>query len=71
MNLFIAIVIDAFSNKSETAKLPVQAHDLNIFMDIWSHFDPTSSGYIGVPKLEEFLIELAKNHECDLFKGSR
>jgi len=60
LNLFIAIVVDSFSNKAETNALPVHDRDVVIFGEVWSKFDPDSSGYMPLPRIEEFLIELSR-----------
>ena len=40
VNLFIAIIIDAFLGQTDHFKLPVQEYSLQEFVRIWSHYDP-------------------------------
>lgn len=61
LNLFIAIVIDSFSNKAEDFALPVTDMDVVIFGEVWSKFDRDSSGYIPLIRIEEFIMALAKS----------
>lgn len=48
LNLFIAIVIDAYSGQSQMASLPVRQIDLDLFCEVWSYYDNDATGFIEV-----------------------
>ena len=70
LNLFIAIVIDAFSHKSEEMALPVHSMDIFYFGEVWSKFDPNATGFIPLVKLEEFILELSQT-EATFFMDAK
>ena len=46
LNLFIAIILQAYTDESEQLSLKIEEADIEIFRIVWSEFDPTGSGYI-------------------------
>ena len=60
LNLFIAIIIDAFMGVTEAYELPVSRSAMLEFEDIWSkEFDPEGSGFMKVDELDQLLLRLA------------
>ena len=69
VNLFIAIIIDAFLGQtdhfnSETENqldnLPYALFD---FVELWSKYDEDATGYIDIADLENFIIDLCASDE--------
>ena len=61
LNLFIAIIIDAFMGVSESFELPVSQMALEEFAEIWSlKYDPNGTSFMPTKRLEELLIDLSK-----------
>ena len=60
LNLFIAIIIDAFFGQTDLAAMPVKEKSLEDYQRIWSKFDRDATGFIKVSELGKFLQELAK-----------
>jgi hypothetical protein len=55
LNLFIAIVVDTYLNQQEAYALPVQALDIDIFVDIWANYDPRATGFISIDDLDNLI----------------
>ena len=67
LNLFIAVIIDAFMGVSEQFSLPVNRMAMTEFQTIWCEFDPKGTSYIDIEDLHEVMIELANSdHGKDL-----
>lgn len=64
VNLFIAIIIDAFLGQSDQFKLPIQPYSLYDYVNVWSEYDPDATGFISIHNLESFIIDLAKSSEA-------
>ena len=64
MNLFIAIIIDAFLGQSDQFKLPIQPYALYDFISLWAQYDPKATGFISICNLESFIIDLANSGEA-------
>jgi|Transcript_13321 hypothetical protein len=60
LNLFIAIIIDAFFGQTDMASMPVKEKSIEDFQRIWSKYDHHATGYIRVGDLDKFLQELAQ-----------
>lgn len=63
MNLFIAIIVDAFLGQSDHFKLPVQKYSIKEFTNIWSKYDNQATGYIEIEDLESLIIDMANSFE--------
>ena len=63
MNLFIAIVIDAFLGQTFHFDLPIKKYSLTEYVNIWSKYDPKATGFIDIDKLKAFIVELAKSSD--------
>ena len=61
MNLFIAVIIDAYVYESDQHNQSITPYSLLEFIDVWSEFDPEATGFIEIKRLEEFILALAKS----------
>ena len=61
VNLFIAIIIDAFLGQSDQFKLPVSVYSVYEFTNLWANYDPEATGFISIDDLESFIIDLAES----------
>lgn len=61
LNLFIAIIIDAFFGQTDLAAMPVKEKSIEDYQRIWSKFDRDATGFIKVSDLGRLLQELAKS----------
>ena len=59
LNLFIAVIIDAFLGQSEALGQPVNQSDINEFIEAWQDFDPDGTGSIDCFNIEKFIFKLA------------
>lgn len=58
MNLFVAVIIDGFSNTLERDNKWVDYELIEDFRDKWSKFDPFASGFIKVKNFKQFMLKL-------------
>ena len=63
MNLFIAIIIDAFLGQTDHFQLPIQKYSIQEYVQIWSKYDPEATGFIEIKDLEDFIEDLTKSSE--------
>jgi hypothetical protein len=63
LNLFLAIIIDAFLGQTDHFNLPVQKYSLQEFVNIWSRYDPNATGFINIIDLDDFIVDLTKSRE--------
>ena len=67
INLFVAVIIDAFLGQTEHFNLPLHNYAIEEYINIWAEFDPLGSGFIDIQDLERFVIRLAEHREaCEL-----
>ena len=61
LNLFIAIIIDAFFGQATSGALfeKFQERTFEGFQRCWASYDKTASGYISTVQLESLIIDLA------------
>ena len=59
LNLFIAIMIDAFSGQSDIAKMAVNDEVLHDFKEHWAKYDPDAKGFISIHDLKHLMWDLA------------
>lgn len=59
LNLFIAIMIDAFFGQTDMAKMSVKEKTLEDFQNLWSKYDPNATGFITIKDLKRLLWDLA------------
>lgn len=62
LNLFIAIIIDAFFGQTDMANMPVKEKTVEDFAKYWSYYDLNATGKITVEQLNLLLIDLAGAH---------
>jgi hypothetical protein len=60
LNLFMAIVVDKFTENAQSEDSPVEKHDFVEFLDVWKIYDPEGSGYIAINDFDDFLHSLAQ-----------
>lgn len=58
LNLFIAVVLQAFSDSSKEERLGVTENDIEGFIDKWQLYDPNATELLPLPQLDEFLCSL-------------
>ena len=63
LNLFVAIIIDAFLGQAEMFDLPIQQFQIRQFELAWSKYDPSATGFIDLKDLEALLLDLAKSND--------
>ena len=63
INLFVAIMIDAFLGQSQEMNLPVQPYQISEFVRIWSQYDPDATGFIAIEDLDGLIKALASSKE--------
>ena len=63
MNLFIAIIIDAFFGQAGMLGMPVKEKSIADFVKIWSKYDRNAEGFITIQQLELFIIDLSNARE--------
>lgn len=59
LNLFIAIIIDAFFGNTSLSGMPVKQKSIDDFVNLWRKYDKTAEGYITIADLELLIIDLA------------
>ena len=65
LNLFIAIIIDAFFGQTDLAKIPLKQKCFDDFTIQWSYFDCDRNGLISFQDLQKLLIRLVEKSEPD------
>lgn len=63
LNLFVAIIIDAFLGNAEMFSLPIQVYEINEYTLLWSKYDAEATGFMAISDLENFLLDMAKSPE--------
>lgn len=67
INLFVAVIIDAFLGQTDHFNLPLHNYAIEEFINIWAEFDPLATGFIDIQDLERFIVRLAEHREaCEL-----
>ena len=64
INLFVAIIIDAFLCQTDHFRLVIQNYNIQEFVNIWSEFDPNATGFIKIEDLDSFIVKLAKSRDA-------
>jgi hypothetical protein len=63
LNLFIAVVLQAFAESSEDENSPINQDHIDIFTKKWKEFDPKGQGYIGC---NDFKNDLKSDNKSQL-----
>jgi hypothetical protein len=58
LNLFIAVILEGFSESSKTEHSLIKQSSLDHFKYLWAKFDPLGAGFIQAKYFEHFLDEL-------------
>ena len=64
--MFVAVIVDSFGNQAAKADLPIQAIDIEIFCETWREYDGDAKGFIKTTELENLIIDLCNNRNCEL-----
>ena len=64
VNLFVAVIIDAFLGQTDHFNLPIHKYSVQAFVEIWSQYDPEATGYIGIDQLDAFILDLVNSSEA-------
>ena len=59
LNLFIAIILDAFFGQSDVSDLPMNEPVLDDYRRVWSDYDKQATGFMEVDDLDKLIIDLA------------
>ncbi len=68
LNLFIAIILEGFSDIAEDTSLRIDDFMLAKYVKVWKKYDPEATSFISVKNFEEFVIDLIAT-EKGLIKG--
>jgi len=60
LNLFIAIIIDAFFGQTDLGSMPIKEKTIEDYKKIWSDFDKEASGMIPIKELENLILALSR-----------
>ena len=63
LNLFIAIIIDAFFGQNDIAELPIDERAIKSFVNHWSNYDPDANDFMPIDQLHDLMIDLAKDED--------
>jgi hypothetical protein len=70
LNLFIAIIIEAFGDQNEIESMSLLSEDVTCFQDCWKEFDPTATGFIDCKDLEDLILMICRT-DSDLIPIKR
>ena len=69
--MFIAIIIDGFSETEQDETNRVRDGTIQTFIDCWQTFDPKATGLIPVDELESLIVNLIKAELSLMPKGKK
>ncbi len=58
LNLFIAVVLEGFSNTNRDFKSAITTEDYQHFLNKWLEYDPNATGWLKLDELVFFLCDL-------------
>lgn len=58
LNLFIAIILEAFGRQLDIDELMVQPETFKVFGKVWKQFDPDATGFIEHQKIMDVIMQL-------------
>ena len=58
LNIFVAIIVEAFNTQTKALELPVQHRDIETFAETWKDLDPNATGQISVAQLRIFIDKM-------------
>jgi Ion transport protein len=58
LNLFIAIILQAFDESSKTEKAKIRNSDYDAFKALWKEYDPDGTSFLNVADIDKFMIRL-------------
>lgn len=63
LNLFIAIILEAFERQLAEEAQTIQPETMEEFVMLWKEQDPTASGFIETTKLETLIMKLLEREQ--------
>ena len=60
LNIFVAIIVDAFTSQTKALDCPVQPIDVETFAEAWKDLDPSAKGQIQAEKLMDLVDKLVE-----------
>lgn len=63
LNLFIAVILNGFSNSNEEESFQVFKVHIEKFKKIWCTFDPQATGFVNVTQIEEIVLKIEEETE--------
>mmetsp|Transcript_9882 Transcript_9882/g.11711 ORF Transcript_9882/g.11711 Transcript_9882/m.11711 type:complete len:141 (-) Transcript_9882:798-1220(-) len=64
LNLFIAIIAEAFLGQTYLFNSPVQSFHVQDFEAIWYRFDPKATGFIKLEELDALILALSESEDA-------
>ena len=58
LNLFIAVILDAFDTMLHQEEGAVTARDFTTFVEVWARYDPHATGFLSSQNLQPFMIDI-------------
>ena len=58
INMYIAVILDNFSEAQQQEDLGIDVDDINIFYEKWMMFDPKATQFLNVSRLRDLVQEL-------------
>ena len=65
LNLFIAIIIDAFFGNTDLSAMPVKEKTVDDFARLWKKYDKNATGFISLQQLDLLMIDLSLANEAE------
>ena len=63
INLFVAVIIEAFLGTAEIFSSPLQKYHIDEFTRVWKLYDSLAVGFIQLTELDNFIYELSRSQE--------
>ena len=63
LNLFIAIIVEAFLGTAEMFSSPIQLYHVEEFVNIWRKYDPAATGLITLSDLDHLILDMARSED--------
>ena len=63
LNLFIAVILNGFSNSNEEEGFEVFKQNIDLFKKIWKRYDNEATGYIAVEDIGCLINDLERETE--------
>ena len=60
LNLFVAIIVEAFLGQTDYFNSPIQHFHINDFVTTWYKYDKEATGFIKLRDLDKLIYDLSK-----------